>query len=88
MSVAVSQAVPIARNLQMIAKCKVRSQLFPTRKINLVSEVRTQNSELRTQEKKLTSPRFEPISKCLVIFVVLYYFLSVFVLYALAKTND
>jgi hypothetical protein len=48
MSVAVFQgALRIARNLQIIAKCRARSQLFPKRIINLVPELRNQKSELR-----------------------------------------
>jgi hypothetical protein len=48
MSVAVFQgALRIARSLQIIAKSRARSQLFPKRIINLVPELRNQKSELR-----------------------------------------
>jgi hypothetical protein len=55
MSVAVFQgALRIARNLQIIAKCRARSQLFPKRIINLVPELRNQKSGVRREKTYIT----------------------------------
>jgi hypothetical protein len=55
MSVAVFQgALRIARNLQIIAKCRARSQLFPKRIINLVPELRNHKSGVRREKTYIT----------------------------------